>query len=131
MKGLEEGKVEINGFDELMSFMYIDAIGGIIWRTNHDVSHGRYEMTDGMRAELTMMSQLQQYCVQQLSKYGIDPESAKDRPDGDYWKWFHHWNNWKEKLSDEEWQDFDMKMSAKEDYSEFLPKNKWNEGIIE
>jgi len=120
-------KIEIDGFSEVLAFFYIDTIGGIIWRTNHDASHGRYEITSAMQTDLENMSKLQQYCVQTLTKFGIDPESAKNRPDGDYWKWFDHWNSWRDNMSNEEWMAFDIKMSNNEDLTDFLPKHKWNE----
>lgn len=123
----EEEKIEIENHDECKLYFVIDAIGGFIWRTNHDIGHGRYEMTPGLQQDLERLSEVQKECLQQLSKFGIDPESAKDRPNGDYWKWYTHWDNWKKEMSDEEWRNFDRKMSKLEDYSDLLPKTKWNE----
>jgi len=122
-------KKKIDGFDEVMHYFYIDVIGGAIWRMNHDVSHGRMIMTPKLQKEMKEICGLQQYCAQQLTKFGIDPKSAKNRPDGDYWKWYGHWDNWKKAMTDEEWQHFDSIMDKEEDYSDLLPKNKWNETI--
>lgn len=123
----EEQKKEIEELNECKLYFTIDGIGGFIWRIGHDISHGRYEMTSDIEEDLKNLSEAQQYALQQLSKYGIDPESAKDRENGDYWKWFNHWSNFKENMSDEEWRNFDRKMSKGEDYSDLLPKTKWNE----
>ncbi len=123
----EEQKNEILGFDEVTSYFFIDLIGGILWRTQHDASHGRLTITPEIEIGLQELSEQQVFCVQQLTKFGIDPESAKNRPDGDYWKWFTHWDEWKRNMSDEEWDILDTKMRNKEDISELLPKNKWNE----
>ena len=123
----EEEKKRIDEFDEATTYFFIDLIGGIIWRTNHDAGHGRVVITPEMQAELTELSEQQQYCVSQLGRFGIDPESAKNRPDGDYWKWFKHWNEWHHNMSSDEWYDLDKKMTDGEDYSAFLPKHKWNE----
>lgn len=127
----EEEKAEIDAFDEMMLYFLIDALGGVIWRINHDIySHGRYEMTPEIEADMKAMSEKQVYCVSLLTKFGIDPESAKDRPNGDYWKWFDHWNNWKKGMDDDTWRIVDRKLSKKEDVSEYLPKHKWNEVIV-
>ena len=125
----EEDKKEIDELDEVKSYFLIDMIGGILWRTNHDAGHGRITITTEMQGELNDLSEKQQYCVQQLTKFGIDPESAKNRPDGDYWKWFKHWKNWVEEMTDEVWSTFDNKMSNKEDYEDMLPKTKWNDVV--
>ena len=122
-----EAKQQIDGFDEVMHYFYIDVIGGAIWRMNHDVSHGRMVMTSKIQEEMQELSELQQYSVQQLMEFGVDPESTKDRIDGDYWKWYRHWDDWKKAMTDEEWEHFDNVMSKEEDYEELLPKNKWNE----
>ena len=123
----EEEKKEIEGFDEAISYFFIDAIGGYIWRTNHDVGHGRYDMTPEMAEGLAEMSEKLQYCVKQLSRFGVDPESTTDRVDGEYWKWFRYWDSWKNDMSDEEWEIFDRKMCNNEDLSDLLPKTKWND----
>jgi len=122
----EEQKQEIEGLNECKLYFTIDGIGGFIWRMNHDIGHGRIDMSPGIKEDLERMSELQQHALQQLSKFGVDPESAKDRPNGDYWKWYHHWDNWKKELSDEVWRDLDKKMSKDDDYSDLLPKDSWN-----
>lgn len=123
----EDEKVMIEGLDECKLYFTIDGIGGIVWRTGHDISHGRMEMTPELEKDLEHLGEYQKYAVQQLTKFGVDPESAKDRPNGDYWKWYRHWDNWKKEMSDEEWRNLDRKMSKKEDISNMLPKTKWND----
>jgi hypothetical protein len=123
----EADKKKIESFDEHIAYFFIDAIGGMIWRTNHDASHGKINMTPEIQEDLDQMREQQQYCVQLLSKFGVDPDSAKDRVNGNYWKWFTHWDNWKKNMSDDEWNAFDKKMSTDEDISQLLPKQKWNE----
>lgn len=123
----EEEKIKINEFDEHTAYFFIDAIGGILWRTRHDASHERLDITPEMQKALDEMQEQQVYCVQQLNKFGVDPESVNDRPNGDYWKWFEHWYNWQHNMSDEQWNELDSKMTKNEDISHLLPKNKWNE----
>jgi len=122
----EEQKQEIEGLDECKLYFAIDSIGDFIWRMNHNASHGRVEITEGIQKDLELMFEYQQYALQQLIKFGVAPESAKDRPDGDYWKWYGHWDNWKKEMSNEVWRNFDRKMSKDEDYSDMLPKEGWN-----
>jgi hypothetical protein len=123
----EEEKKQIEEFDEAKLYFLIDMIGGIIWRTQHDIGHGRYTMTPEMHKGLEEISEKQKFCLQQLQKFGVDPKSADDRPNGDYWKWFEHWHDWHHKMSDENWKKLDRRMNAEEDYTDLLPKCKWNE----
>lgn len=127
----EEVKTMIDEFNEYTAYFFIDMIGGILWRTNHDASHGRLDITPETQKGMEEMREQQVYCVQQLTKFGIDPESAKDRPDGDYWKWFEHWHKWHHGMSAEQWLTVNSKLERNEDISEYLPKNKWNEKLVE
>jgi hypothetical protein len=95
-----EDKKKVDEFDEVTAYFFIDMIGGILWRTNHDASHGRITITPGMQEDLNKMREMQEYCVQQLDKFGVDPESAKNKPEGDYWKWFNHWHTWQHDMSE-------------------------------
>ena len=122
----EEEKKEVEGYNECKLFFTVDGIGGIIWRTNHDASHGRFEITPTMQEELEHLHEYQKYAVSLLSKFGVTPGSENDRPDGDYWKWYNHWNDWKNDMSDEVWYELDTKMSNNEDFSDMLPKDSWN-----
>jgi len=80
-----------------------------------------------MREELDLLNEKQIYCLKNLNKFGVDPDSVKDRENGDYWKWYSHWDNWKKDMGEEEWLVFDKKMSNKEDVSLYEPKTKWND----
>lgn len=123
----DERKKEIEEFDEVKSYFFIDAIGAFTWRMSHDASHGRIDMTPELQKALEDMHEEQVYCAQQLTKFGVDHESVKNRPDGDYWKWYNHWHNWHQGMSDEQWNEVNSKMVKNEDISHLLPKNKWNE----
>jgi len=123
----DERKKLIEEFDEVKSYFFIDAIGAFRWRMSHDASHGRIDMTSRLENEIKDMYEEQTYCVQQLIKFGVDPESVKNRPDGDYWKWYNHWHNWHHNMSDEQWNEINKRMNNNEDITEFLPKNNWNE----
>ena len=123
----EKDKKRIEEMPEYEAYFFIDAVGAFTWRMRHDAGHGRIEMTPELKAEIERLLESQQYCAQQLSKFGVDPESVKDRENGSYWKWYSHWDNWKKAMSDEEWYAFDKRMSAGEDISQYLPKQKWNE----
>jgi hypothetical protein len=123
----DEEKKEIENYAEYALYFMIDGFGSYIWRTNHDIHHDRYPMTPEIEESLKKVSEIQQLCLQQLSKFGVDPESAKDRANGDYWKWYTFWDNWKKDMSDKEWRKLEKKMSQKEDVSDLLPKRKWNE----
>ena len=58
---------EIEEFDEMKCYFFIDMVGGILWRSSHDAAHGRCEITREMQEDLQLLSEKQQYCVQQLT----------------------------------------------------------------
>lgn len=51
------------------------------------------------------MREQQKYYVQQLTKFRINSESAKNRTNSNYWKWFNHWHAWHHGISDEQWNE--------------------------
>lgn len=124
---IDERKKLIENFDEVTAYFFIDTIGAFTWRMNHDASHGRIEMTPELKNEILQMYEEQAYAVNQLTKFGVDPETAKNRPDGDYWKWYEHWHSWHHGMSEELWRELDNKMNKGEDITDMLPKHKWNE----
>ena len=123
----DERKQLIENFDEVKSYFFIDGIGAFIWRMNHEASHGRVNMTPDIQEGMSNMYEEQVYCAKQLIKFGVNSDSVNDRENGDYWKWYGHWKNWHEGMSDEQWEEVDKRLNKDEDISEFLPKNKWNE----
>lgn len=123
----KEQKDQIDKASEDVLYFIINDLGGLMWRINHDLSHGRIDDYPDRDGDFKEMRETQEYCVSLLTKFGVDPKSVNDRENGTYWKWFHFWDNWKNNLSDEQWNQVDEKMSKEEDYSEFLPKIKWND----
>ena len=123
----QQQKEQIDKASEEILYFIINDLGGLIWRINHDVSDGRIDEYPNMLEDLKNMRETQNYCVSLLTKFGVDPKSVNDRENGSYWKWFHFWDNWKNNLTNEQWEQLDNKISKEEDYSEFLPTNKWND----
>ena len=64
-----------------------------------------------------------------LPSFGVDPESIKDRPNGDYWKWYHFWKTWMESFSNDGWREFESKYEKDENIEDLLPKTKWNDPV--
>ena len=98
----EKQKEEFLSFDEVLSYLTINECGGFIWRMNHDVGHDRIpkEHHSDIQKDINNIRELQQFVVDNLDRFNVDGKSANDN-DGEYWKWYRFWDNWKSQLSNE------------------------------
>lgn len=125
----ENKKEEILKYDEVETYFLIDECGAFMWRMNHEMAHGRIpqEAHVDIQKDIENVRELQTFCVENLMRFGVDPESAKDRENGDYWKWYIFWDNWKKGLSDEDWNVVCSLIEKGESIREYLPKNSWKD----
>lgn len=125
----ENKKEEILQMGEVDTYFLIDECGAFIWRMNHEMSHGRIpeESHEAINSDIVTVREVQQFAVDNLQRFGIDPESTKDRENGDYWKWYIFWDNWKTGLSDDDWNAVSYALQKKESYEKYLPKNSWRD----
>ena len=120
----DQEKEDILSMDEVMTYFLIDECGAFLFRMAHDMADGKIpeDAHETITTDLVNIRQLQKFTVDNLHRFDVDPESAYNKEDGDYWKWLNHWGDWKNNLTEEEWG----KVSIGE-YEEYLPKHKWNE----
>jgi len=125
----EEQKTEILNMNEIDSYFLIDECGAFMWRMNHEMSHGRIpqESYADVDEDIKNVSELQKFVVDNLTRFGVDPESANDKKNGDYWKWYRFWDNWKKSLSDEDWETMNQLMKNNEPYDKYLPTGTWKD----
>ena len=125
----ENKKAEILEMGEVDTYFLIDECGAFIWRMNHEMSHGRIpeESHAAINEDIVNVHELQKFAVDNLMRFGVDPESTNDRKNGDYWKWYRFWDNWKKGLRDEEWDAVSNALQSKESYEKYLPKNTWRD----
>jgi hypothetical protein len=125
----ENKKEEILKLNEVDTYFLIDECGEFMWRMNHEMAHGRIpqESHADIQENIDNVREIQVFAVNNLQRFGVDPESAKDIKNGDYWKWYNFWNIWKKGLSDEEWDAVNLLISKKESYEKYLPKNTWKD----
>lgn len=123
----KEQKTDILKMNETDSYFLIDECGAFMWRMTHDMSHGRIpkESHAAIQEDIDGIWEIQKFVVNNLMKFNIDPESAKDKKNGDYWKWFRFWDNWKKGLSDEDWNSIKQLMKNNESYDKYLPEGTW------
>lgn len=125
---LEKWKKEVQDLQEFELFLAIDGFGGILWRESHDYSDGRIEMSEEVFKEnQEYYYSMQKECLPLLKKFGVDPDSAKDRKDGNYWKWHSFWKKWMNSFNRQDWIKFEKIHQEKKSVEEYLPKTKWNE----
>jgi|AntAceMinimDraft_10_1070366.scaffolds.fasta_scaffold08558_12 hypothetical protein len=117
--------------NEINTFFLIDECGAFIFRMTHDMNKGRIPIQDfaGINYDVQNVHKTQKFVVSNLHRFGIDPKSTIDNENGDYWKWYRFWNNWKRELSDEDWKKINViiKENSNADLTEFLPTKKWND----
>ncbi len=96
---------EILSLSEVDTYFLIDSCGAFMWHMGHEMAHGRIPSEDhaAIQEEINKVSDLQKYAVDNLQRFGVDPASANDRENGDFWKWINFWNNWKNTMPDENW----------------------------
>jgi hypothetical protein len=125
----EEKKADILKMSEVDSYFLIDECGAFIWRMNHDMAHGRIEKEyhAAIQEDIMNVREVQKFAVDNLIRFSVDPESAKDREHGDYWKWYNFWDKWKKGLSDENWETLMQRIANHEPYDEYLPKGTWRD----
>lgn len=121
---------KINNLNEVELYHSIDSMGALIWRLNHEMSHGRIEQTD-----LTELQYGIEYMVYQTTKFGVEldePQIDKHiTPSPSYLKWYKFYDNhFKNVLTNEEWDAYQEAKSKGEDISCFMPTGKWNDDEI-
>lgn len=125
-----DGIDKVTNGTELELYFTINSIGGMIWRMNHDASHGRINMTEEMRKDLLEAQYSIEFAVLQTRKFGIEIPEPKEnehveRTDS-YNKWFSWWNDYiRYELSDCNYKRLELLMNTNQDYSEFKPKGTW------
>ena len=120
----EQEKQDILSMDEVTSYFLINECGAFIFKITHDISKGVIAEAEqhAVMTDVNNIRSLQKFAVDNLMRFGVDPETVNDRENGDYWKWYKHWDNWKNNLPEESW-----KLVSEGKYKEHLPKKSWNE----
>jgi len=75
--------------------------------------------------DMESVKETQLFIINNLGRFGIDPESTKDRENGDYWKWFRFYDNWKKGLSEIDWKIVSNAIKNNLPFNELLPTNTW------
>lgn len=106
----------------------IEALGGFIWHTNHDLIHGRYESSPEIEESLKSARETSEKLVAELEeKFGVIPPGkipqrkfGQDRPPAPpkgktyYWDWYH-------KMKEKRYQEkYDGMICSRCPYSEGL-----------
>jgi len=120
----EQDKKDILSMDEPTSYFLVDECGMFLFRMNHDLADGRIpeEAKDRVLKDMMNIRVIQKFTVDNLDRFGVDPESAHDKENGDYWKWYKFWDEWKKALSEDDW-----KIVASGNYKPYLPKTTWKD----
>lgn len=133
---------------EYMIFFFIDQIGAINWRLNHDAADGK-AWTKGVDVDgnSKALHNQQMRAMQHLIRFGIEPlidgdayweehsndglfrslakkeEFPKEKlfPSKAYREWYAKWKDWVDHLTPEQWKEFNTKLTAKENLDHLLP----------
>jgi hypothetical protein len=129
----EQVKADIIKLDEIDTYFFIDECGAFMWRMNHDMAHNRIPQEEHKTIddEIAKIRILQKFAVDNLTRFGVNPETVNDRKNGDYWKWYHFWDDWKKGLSDKDWNEVNHLMLNNEPFDKFLPEGNWKDYKLE
>ncbi len=125
----DKKKQDILKMDEVSTYFLIDECGAFIFKMGHSLKNSMFEKWNepAIKQDIINVQETQQFAVDNLGRYGIDPQSAKDKPNGDYWKWYRHWNKWKELLPVKDWQVISKLMSKGKSIKKYLPEKTWKD----
>lgn len=129
--GIDPGCIQdvekINNLSEVDLYLTIDALGGHIWRCQHDMSHGRIPNID-----LTEERYALEYLVYQTTKFGVELEEPTidqhitTTPSYNAWYKFYN-DHFKHTLTDQQWNRFQQAQQLGQDTSEFMPTGNWTD----
>lgn len=105
----------------------IQNYGGVIWRLNHAMSHGRISEP----VDMVPYQYLIEYCVMQTPRFGVEIEEPKEGEHvvagKSYWNWFSWWDHYFQHLTTEEFEDYLSRVANGEDISMYRPEGDWRE----
>lgn len=114
---------------EIDLYFTIDMLGGIMFSAWHATKR------DDKPADLTEEQYAIEFCVYQTKKFGIDdlpePEIDKHIPrTSKYNAWYTFYNNhFKNVLTNEQWNTFQIARKENKDIQEFMPKGNWKDQL--
>lgn len=111
---------------EINTYFLIDECGAFTF-INQEMAHNRIPKKShaAIQGNIGNVNELQKFAVDNLTRFNVDPETVNDREDGDYWKWYCFWDNWKKGLSDEVWNTINQLIANNESIDKYLPKETW------
>jgi len=120
----DQDKKDILSMDEVTTYFLVNECGSFLFNMNHQLADGKIpeESKDDILKDMINIRVIQKFTVDNLGRFGIDPESAHDKENGEYWKWFKFWDKWKTDLSEDEWR-----IVSTGHYKEYLPKTTWKD----
>jgi len=125
----ENKKAEILKMNEVNTYFLIDECGAFIWRMNHEMAHGRIPQENhaAIQGDINNVGEVQKFAADNLTRFNVDPETVNDRKNGEYWKWYRFWDDWKKGLSNEDWNAVNQLMINNKSIDEYLPKGTWRD----
>lgn len=126
----EDGVKMVLSGSEIALYAYIDALGGIIWRVNHDISHGRLAITDKIQSELLELQYCIEFAVYNSRRFGVEIPEPKENEHvqrtESYNKWFRWWDNYiKNTLTSVEFSKLGELLKNEKDVSHYRPNEDW------
>jgi len=125
----ENKKAEILKMNEVNTYFLIDECGAFIWRMNHEMGHGRIPQENhaAIQEDINNVREVQKFAADNLTRFNVDPETVNNRKNGEYWKWYLFWDDWKKGLSNENWNTVNQLMTNNKSIDEYLPKGTWRD----
>ncbi len=131
---VEDFKIEVKTMSEVELFLQMDGFGGVAWRERRLFKKGNLGISEEIFNEnQKYYSGMQKVILQELVRFKVDPESASDRANGNYWIWYKHWKDWMKSFSNEDWRRFEKELCRKDkenrNLEPFLPETDWQQSV--
>jgi len=124
----EEFEKIITESDESVVYNMIYALGGFIWRMEHDLADDRIPEADE-EAVVTSIVRAREQIVQvvrSLTRFGVEePIDSNGRTTTQYWSWYRWWNDYFQAMEEETWENYIVSSADGADLTSWRPEGTW------
>ena len=114
--------------DESAVYNLIYALGGFIWRMEHDLAHDRIPEADEEAVVTSIVKAREQIVkvIRSLTRFGVEePVDSNGRPTSQYWSWYRWWNDYFQGMNQETWEKYELALADDNDLASWRPKGTW------
>ena len=121
-----ELKKLLDKFSEVELFLFIDGLGGFVWRMEHSLTHGMITSKEWDEKEKFECQARMELAVERVEAFGLLPFSSKFcDPSREYWAWYNWWKKYISELDDSRWKELEGLIEDGKATGDFRPAGSW------